>query len=162
MPGCWRQCAPHSLFVLDKKRTGRARSKRKKRFGGSVRAERVPPAAGGGRLALPRSSFDETRCSWGIFGPGEGPDTPCFSFRWRSSGACWGGRPCAVPPGYRLRWHPQGPTPSSARLARPPFTTKQSASEYRRTDLSTTTPKFLPDQQSRRKTRATELSGASR
>ena len=51
------QSTPHSLFVLDKKRMGRGRSKRKKRLGGSVRAERVPPAAGGGWLAVPRGSF---------------------------------------------------------------------------------------------------------
>ena len=44
-----RQCAPHSLFVLDKKRMGRARSKRKKRCGGSVRASAYlrPPAEDG-------------------------------------------------------------------------------------------------------------------
>ena len=43
------QCAPHSLFVLDKKRTGRARSKRKNRYGGSVRAGAYlqPPARDG-------------------------------------------------------------------------------------------------------------------
>ena len=43
------QCAPNSLFVLDKKRTGRARSKRKNRFGGSVRAGAYlrPPAGDG-------------------------------------------------------------------------------------------------------------------
>ena len=34
---CRRECTPHSLFGLAKKRTGRARSKRKKRF----RGERV-------------------------------------------------------------------------------------------------------------------------
>ena len=33
------------------------RSKRKKRCGGSVRAERIPPAAGGGWLAVPRFGF---------------------------------------------------------------------------------------------------------
>ena len=49
MPGCWQQCAPHSLFGLAKKRMGRARSKRKKRFGGSVRASAYlrPPAGDG-------------------------------------------------------------------------------------------------------------------
>ena len=51
------------------------RSKRKNRCGGSVRAKRVPLAAGGGWLDFPRSSFDETQCPWGILGPGEGPDT---------------------------------------------------------------------------------------
>ena len=80
------QCAPHSLFGLAKKRMGRARSKRKKRFGGSVRAERVPPAAGEGWLAFPRFGLDETRYPWGNLRPGEGPDTPYFSFRWRCPG----------------------------------------------------------------------------
>ena len=42
------QSTPHSLFVLDKKRTGRGRSKRKNRHGGSVRASAYLHAAGGG------------------------------------------------------------------------------------------------------------------
>ena len=43
------QSTPHSLFVLDKKRTGRGRSKRKNRHGGSVRASAYlrPPAGEG-------------------------------------------------------------------------------------------------------------------
>ena len=60
------QCTPHSLFVLDKKRTGRARSKRKNRCGGSVRAGAdSPPPAGEGWLYRPpvrlkRVSLGET------------------------------------------------------------------------------------------------------
>ena len=39
--------------------------------------------------------------------------------------------------------------PTSARLARPPLTAKQSASESRRTGLSITTPKSAPDRHTR-------------
>ena len=52
--------------------------------------KRIPPAAGGGWLALPRGSRHETRCSWGILAPGEGPDTGFSLFRWRYPGGCWG------------------------------------------------------------------------
>ena len=47
------QCTPHFLFGLAEKKTGRARSKRKERFGGSVRmdADLLPPA-GDGWLSL--------------------------------------------------------------------------------------------------------------
>ena len=40
------QCTPHFLFGLAEKKTGRARSKEKKRFGGSVcaSADLLPPA----------------------------------------------------------------------------------------------------------------------
>ena len=64
------QCTPHSLFVLDKKRTGRARSKRKNRYGGSVCASaNAPPPAGEGWIYRPsvrlkRVTLGET------FGPG--------------------------------------------------------------------------------------------
>ena len=164
MPGCRQQYAPHFLFGLTEKKTGRARSKRKERHGGSVRAERVPPAAGGGWLAVPRRRADKTRYSWGILGPGEGPDTLVFSFRWRWSGSL---------PGYPLGRCPggkRGPTRTSAPtgcrresgertphlppcrggcphppVSRPSLTTKQSASKFRRTDLSTSTPSFPPD-----------------
>ena len=81
------QCTPHSLFVLDKKRTGRARSKRKNRLGGSVCASANAPAAGGGRLALPPFGADETRGPCGDLWPGEGPDTPCFYPRCRCLGS---------------------------------------------------------------------------
>ena len=48
------QCTPHSLFVLDKKRTGRARSKRKNRHGGSgcASASLRPPAGDGCRFLV--------------------------------------------------------------------------------------------------------------
>ena len=81
-------------------------------------------------MALSCSSFDKTRCPWGNLGPGEGPDTPCSSYRWR----CPGGK--------------RGPTRASARF-QPPSTTKLSASEYRRTDLSTPTPSSPPDRHTR-------------
>ena len=47
------QCTPHFLFGLAEKKTGRARSKRKERFGGSVcaSADLLPPA-GEGWLSL--------------------------------------------------------------------------------------------------------------
>ena len=47
------QCTPHFLFGLAEKKTGRARSKRKERFGGSVcaGADLLPPA-GDGWLSL--------------------------------------------------------------------------------------------------------------
>ena len=47
------QCNPHFLFGLAEKKTGRARSKRKERFGGSVcaSADLLPPA-GEGWLSL--------------------------------------------------------------------------------------------------------------
>ena len=47
------QCTPHFSFGLAKRETGRARSKEKKRFGGSVRmdADLLPPA-GDGWLSL--------------------------------------------------------------------------------------------------------------
>ena len=47
------QCTPHFLFGLAEKKTGRARSKRKERFGGSVcaSADLLPPA-GDGWLSL--------------------------------------------------------------------------------------------------------------
>ena len=43
------QCTPHFSFGLAKRETGRARSKEKKRFGGSVcaRADLLPPAGDG-------------------------------------------------------------------------------------------------------------------
>ena len=43
------QCTPHFLFGLAEKKTGRARSKRKERFGGSVcaSADLLPPAGDG-------------------------------------------------------------------------------------------------------------------
>ena len=37
MPGCRRQCAPHFLFGLAEKKTGRARSKRKERLAQNLR-----------------------------------------------------------------------------------------------------------------------------
>ena len=45
------QCTPHFLFGLAEKKTGRARSKRKERFGGSVcaGADLLPPAGDGWR-----------------------------------------------------------------------------------------------------------------
>ena len=61
---------PHFLFGLAEKKTGRGRSKRKERCGGSVRAERVPPAAGGGKLALPRFGFIKRDALGESFGPG--------------------------------------------------------------------------------------------
>ena len=44
-----KQCAPHFLFDLAEKKTGRARSKRKERLGGSGRiyASLLPPAGDG-------------------------------------------------------------------------------------------------------------------
>ena len=80
------QSTPHSLFVLDKKRTGRGRSKRKKRYGGSVRASAYlrPPAGDGWRsLAAVR---DGNAFPLGVTKPGEVPDTLAFSFRWRYLG----------------------------------------------------------------------------
>ena len=61
---------PHFLFDLAEKKTGRGRSKRKKRCGGSVRAERIPPAAGGGWLAVPRFGFIKRDALVATFGPG--------------------------------------------------------------------------------------------
>ena len=69
------QSTPHSLFVLDKKRTGRGRSKRKNRCGGSVRASAYlrPPAGEGWRsLAAVR---DGNAFPLGGTKPGEVPDT---------------------------------------------------------------------------------------
>ena len=45
------QCTPHFSFGLAKRETGRARSKEKKRFGGSVcaSADLLPPAGEGWR-----------------------------------------------------------------------------------------------------------------
>ena len=45
------QCTPHFSFGLANRETGRARSKEKKRFGGSVsaRADLLPPAGDGWR-----------------------------------------------------------------------------------------------------------------
>ena len=37
VPGCWQQCAPHFLFGLAEKKTGRARSKRKERLAQNLR-----------------------------------------------------------------------------------------------------------------------------
>ena len=65
-----RHSTPHFLFGLAEKKTGRGRSKRKERFGGSVRAERVPPAAGGGWLAVPRFGFIKRGALGETFGPG--------------------------------------------------------------------------------------------
>ena len=78
-----QQCAPHSLFVLDKKRTGRARSKRKNAAAGRSAQSAYLHAAGEGRLAVPRGSLHETRCPWGNHWPGVDPDTRSSFFRWR-------------------------------------------------------------------------------
>ena len=126
MPGCRQQCAPHSLFVLDKKRTGRARSKRKKRFGGSVRAGRVPPCRRRGKAG--RSSFwlHQTRCPWEILWPGEGPDTLCFSFRWRCPGGKCGPTRASAPTGrYEgqacvFAWSPSSRHPRRGGCPHPP------------------------------------------
>ena len=56
---------PHFLFVLDKKKTGRGRSKRKNRFGGSGCASASLHAAGGGWLAIPRGSQGRKRVPLG-------------------------------------------------------------------------------------------------
>ena len=50
---------------------------------------RVPPAAGGGWLAVSRGNRHETRRPCGCCLPGEGPDTGSSSFRWRWPGGCW-------------------------------------------------------------------------
>ena len=66
------QSTSHFLFVLDKKKTGRGRSKRKNRFGGSGCASASLHAAGGGWLALPRGSQGRKRVSLGnIVCPGK-------------------------------------------------------------------------------------------
>ena len=168
---CRKENGPHPV---QKKRTPRRVGPRK----------RVPPAAGGGWLALSCRSFDKTRCPWGNLGSGEGPDTLASSFRWRWPGGQRGPTRASAPTGdhgnpANGRAHRSAPTAaqhSACRpihhsrrggcphppVSRPPSTTKQNASESRRTDLSTPTPKFPPDRQSRRKTRATERIGASR
>ena len=76
-------CAPHSLFVLDKKRTGRARSKRKNAAAGRSAQSAYLHAAGEGWLAVPRGILHETRCPWGNHWPGVDPDTRSSFFRWR-------------------------------------------------------------------------------
>ena len=90
---------PHFLFVLDKKKTGRGRSKRKNRHGGSVRACAYLHAAGEGWLAVLRSSFDKTRYPWGNLWAGVGPDTLRFSFRWRCLGGKRGPTRASAPTG---------------------------------------------------------------
>ena len=80
-PFSFRSCRKENgPWTVQKKRTLRRVGPRK----------RVPPAAGEGKLALSCSSFDKTRSSWGILGPGEGPDTLLSSFRWRCPGILLG------------------------------------------------------------------------
>ena len=74
---------PHERRHLGRRQTGRARSKRKERHGGSVRAERVPLCRRRGMVGRSSQWPHQTQCSWGILGPGVGLDTLPSSFRWR-------------------------------------------------------------------------------
>ena len=120
MPGCRRQCAPHFLFDLAEKKTGRARSNRKERLRRTCAfaqvglkrgsSECVPPSeelpyrhtANLGCLKVPlpacRSLVETSR---------EIPDTPPSSFRWRY-------------PGGLLGFHPP-PDKAQANLEEQPF-----------------------------------------
>ena len=109
------QSTPHSLFVFDKKRTGRGRSNRKNRFGGSVRASAdPPPPAGEGWLFLAvnlmkRVPLGEPPARGG---PGHPGVLHPLALAWAVDGAGsaggyghpplrvsdGGGRRCAVPP----------------------------------------------------------------
>ena len=85
--GVGRDNAPPILFLVLPKREWAAPGPREKNAsaGRSARSAYLH-AAGGGWLAFPRFGLDETRYPWGNLRPGEGPDTPCFSFRWRCPG----------------------------------------------------------------------------
>ena len=90
----------------------------------------------------------------------EVPDTLPSSFRWRWPGGKRGptrasaptgryeGRTCVVARSPSFHHPCRGGCPHPP-VSSPPSTTKQSASEFRRTDLSTPTPKFPPDRHTR-------------
>ena len=88
--------------------------------------KRIPPAAGGGRLDFPRSSLDQTRWPWGNLWAGEGPDTRCFSFRWRWSGGRRGPTGASAPTGrYEgqacvFAWSPSSRHPRRGGCPHPP------------------------------------------
>ena len=52
-----------------------------------------------GKVGPPSFRLHQTRCSWGIFWPGEGPDTFPSSFRWRWLGGKRGPTRASAPTG---------------------------------------------------------------
>ena len=178
------QTTPRFLFDLAEKKMGRGRSKRKERQAPNLRLRASWLKYGGCPecvLSKPGQSPTGTRRTLGNRNtpcprvgvrrkpPGRSRIPLCSL----SAGAAWAvdagrrgrrplqdnvcrGGPVCPPVAGPSSYPRRGGCPHPPCLARPPSTTEQSASEFRRTGLSTTTPKFPPDPQSRRKTRATE------
>ena len=75
------------LFLTKRKRAVDGPKEKNAAAGRSAQAR----TSGRRRGMVGRFSFwlHQTRCSWGILWPGDGPDTPCSSFRWRWPGGCW-------------------------------------------------------------------------
>ena len=113
-----------------------------------------PPA--GGWLAFPRGRQHQTRRPWGNLGSGEVPDTLPSSFRWRWPGGKRGPTRASAPTVCRRESVERTPLQPPCRggcphppVSGPPSTTRQSASGFRKTGLSTTTPRSLPDRRTR-------------
>ena len=109
-----------------------------------------------GKVGPPSFRLHQTRCSWGIFWPGEGPDIFPSSFRWRWPGGKRGPTRASAPTVCRRESVERTPLQPPCRggcphppVSGPPSTTRQSASGFRKTGLSTTTPRSLPDRRTR-------------
>ena len=146
-PFSFRSCRKENgPWTVQKKRTLRRVGPRRARTSSRRR----------GKVGPPSFRLHQTRCSWGIFWPGEGPDIFPSSFRWRWPGGKRGPTRASAPTGrYEGRACVFARSPSSRHpcrggcphppVSRPPSTTKQSASGLRRAVLSTSTPRSVPD-----------------
>ena len=142
---------PPFSFCQEQKENGPWTVQEKKSLRRVGPRKRVPPAAGGGRLALPRGSQGRKRVSLGVDQARGSPGYIFFLF------------PLALPwRGAKISISTRRGGPMCPPLPMSSSTTRQSASGARRTSLSTSTPRSAPDQQSRRKTHETEQTGASR
>ena len=154
---CRKENGPHPQGVRrirkrqSRQRLRSGRSKRKNRCGGSVRASAYlrPPAGEGWRslVAVRDGNAFPLEMMFARRSPG-------YSVPSLSAGA-------TLAICQASRSNPYGRTCVSA-LFLVPLTASQSASGFSRTGLSASTPRSATNQQSRRKTHATERPGASR